>query len=46
MNNLADAYPELVKQLSQEWEAWATASMVRPGPFEKKMESADRQAQD
>jgi len=46
MNNLAAAYPEIVQQLAQDWDAWSTAAKVRPGPFERKMESADRQVRE
>jgi arylsulfatase len=35
MNNLAAKNPEMVKQLSQQWEAWAKRTHVEPYPVKK-----------
>jgi len=35
LNNLADIYPEIVKELAYEWQEWATMATVVPKPPEK-----------
>ena len=35
MNNLAEQYPERVKEMAAEWQEWATKSTVVPKPPEK-----------
>ncbi|MEQ1826763.1 MAG: arylsulfatase [Pirellula sp.] len=35
MNNLADANPERVKDMSSRWQAWATRVGVKPWPLDK-----------
>ncbi len=42
MNDLADQNPQLVTQLSGQWEGWANRAMVKPWPWDKKKKKKNK----
>jgi len=36
LNDLADVHPQRVKEMSEQWEAWARRAHVKPWPYDKR----------